>query len=338
MKYIKLSEKDRQTVGQMYEFHSKSQIRERCYGLLLSNEGYSMGLISDKMNRHYQSIRNWIISFEKEGVKGLFNKKGRGRKPKLTSKECKTVCAIIEKEPRRIGEHLTEIQKQTAKLLSHSTIRRLLKKAGYSWRRMRRSLKGKRDEKDFQEFKSRLENLKDLEDKGLIELYFCDESGFSTVPVVPYHWQKIGEQFTLPSSKSKRYNVLGFMKRDSSVQTYGFQGSIDSKCAIACMDDFCEQRLKRFNGKAPQAYVIIDNAPIHNSKAFIAKEEDWLQKGVIILRLPPYSPELNYIEILWRKIKYEWLPLDSYESYEILVKKVNYVIDNIGKNFIINFG
>jgi transposase len=28
--------------------------------------------------------------------------------------------------------------------------------------------------------------------------------------------------------------------------------------------------------------------------------------------LPPYSPELNRIEILWKKMKYEWLPFKSF--------------------------
>jgi len=88
---------------------------------------------------------------------------------------------------------LTEIKKQTGKLISKSTLKRILKKAGYSWRRLRRSLKGKRDEKEFQKFMSKLEGLKYMEDKELIELYFCDESGFSTIPVVPYARKKKGE-------------------------------------------------------------------------------------------------------------------------------------------------
>ena len=107
-----------------------------------------MGLVAKKLNRHYHSIRNWFISFEKEGFNGLFDKEGRGRKPKLNSQECEFACTIIEKEPRRIREHLTEIKKQTGKLISKSTLKRILKKAGYSWRRLRKSLKGKRDEKE----------------------------------------------------------------------------------------------------------------------------------------------------------------------------------------------
>jgi len=338
VKYIKLNEEVRQTVGQMYKLHTKSQIRERSYAILLSEVGCSMVMLAKKLSRSYYTIRNWLISFEKEGFLGLYDSKGRGRRSKLNSQECDSACTIIEKEPRRIDDHLTEIKKETGKLISKSTLKRILKKSGYSWKRIRKSLEGKRDEKEFRKFMSKLEGLKSMEDKKLIELYFCDESGFSTVPVVPYAWQKKGEQITLPSTESMRYNVLGFMKRNSSVQAYGFEGNINSNGAIACMDNFCDERLKRLGGKAPNAHVIIDNAPIHNSKAFRAKEKEWLKKGVIIERLPTYSPELNLIEILWRKIKYEWLPLDAYVDYQTLVKKVDNVIKNVGKKFVINFG
>ena len=50
-----------------------------------------------------------------------------------------------------------------------------------------------------------------------------------------------------------------------------------------------------------------------------------------------YSPELNLIEILWRKIKYEWLPLDAYQSYGHLKKWVLEIMGNVGEKFQITF-
>jgi transposase len=46
--------------------------------------------------------------------------------------------------------------------------------------------------------------------------------------------------------------------------------------------------------------------------------------------LPAYSPELNLIERLWWKIKYDWLPLSYYESFASLEKSVLAVLDRIG--------
>ncbi|WP_245395117.1 transposase [methane-oxidizing endosymbiont of Gigantopelta aegis] len=47
-----------------------------------------------------------------------------------------------------------------------------------------------------------------------------------------------------------------------------------------------------------------------------------------ILLFAPYSPELNRIEMLWRKIKYEWLPFKQMEPEELENE-----IDKIHKGF-----
>ena len=44
--------------------------------------------------------------------------------------------------------------------------------------------------------------------------------------------------------------------------------------------------------------------------------------------LPLYSPELNRIELLWHKMKYEWLPFKTFTSDELET-----AIDEIGRGF-----
>ncbi|HIP82463.1 MAG TPA: IS630 family transposase, partial [Desulfocapsa sulfexigens] len=53
--------------------------------------------------------------------------------------------------------------------------------------------------------------------------------------------------------------------------------------------------------------------------------------------IPPYSPELNKIEILWRKIKYEWLNFSAYNSFKPLKDSLNYILSNIGQEYQIIF-
>ncbi len=38
-------------------------------------------------------------------------------------------------------------------------------------------------------------------DKGEIDLYYFDASGFSLDPVIPYAWQKIGQQISIPAQR-----------------------------------------------------------------------------------------------------------------------------------------
>jgi transposase len=56
---------------------------------------------------------------------------------------------------------------------------------------------------------------------------------------------------------------------------------------------------------------------------------DWFRQGVGLHWLPPYSPELNLIEILWRKIKYEWLPPRAYLSFEHLKTELQTILRSV---------
>ena len=50
-----------------------------------------------------------------------------------------------------------------------------------------------------------------------------------------------------------------------------------------------------------------------------------------------YSPQLNLIEILWRFMKYEWIELNAYESWDSLVSYVEKVLRDFDSNYVINF-
>jgi transposase len=59
--------------------------------------------------------------------------------------------------------------------------------------------------------------------------------------------------------------------------------------------------------------------------------------GVIIKYLPPYAPELNLIEILWRFMKYYWLPFSAYASFQCLVEAIEEILTHFGTEYTIAF-
>ncbi|KAA6320647.1 hypothetical protein EZS27_029609, partial [termite gut metagenome] len=69
----------------------------------------------------------------------------------------------------------------------------------------------------------------------------------------------------------------------------------------------------------------------------MAKFEEWKEKGVLIFFLSACSPELNLIEILWRRIKYQWIPFDAYGCFENLKERLGYVLANFGGKYDIIF-
>ena len=69
--------------------------------------------------------------------------------------------------------------------LSVSTLRRALRQAGYSWKRMRRSLKAQRDPDAFLAAQQQLAALRQAEQRGELAVYYADEVRFSRQAPVP---------------------------------------------------------------------------------------------------------------------------------------------------------
>ena len=169
-----------------------------------------------------------------------------------------------------------------------------------------------------------------LEQQGFIKLYFADESGFNLTPCVPYGWQEIGEYIRMVPSKTQAINVFGLLTRDNEFEVYTTEQSVNSDLAIAFIDDFAKHLTQ-------PTVIVLDNAPIHHSRAFEEKIVEWEQQDLYIFFLPRYSPHLNLIETLWRKIKYEWLKPHHYINQETLTTALNDILTKIGDEFMINF-
>jgi transposase len=175
-----------------------------------------------------------------------------------------------------------------------------------------------------------LVDLQTLAAEGHIDLFYGDESGFSLVPVVPYGWQAAGHSLERPSQSSPRFNVLAWLNEAGHLVSFTSQVSINSEFVIRCVDEWVGS-LNR------PTVLVLDNAPMHRSKAFQACFARWQQAGLYVFFLPAYSPHLNKAECLWRKIKYEWLDTAAYASYESLTQAVKNILVEFGRKYHIHF-
>jgi transposase len=114
------------------------------------------------------------------------------------------------------------------------------------------------------------------------------------------------------------------------LHSYVSTQSITSEVVIACIDSFFPVVNKR-------TVIVVDQSSIHTSDAIHDKLEEWQQRNIEIFKLPTYSPQLNLIEILWRFIKYEWIEISAYRSWQSLVNYVEKVLREFGDNYVINF-
>ena len=162
-------------------------------------------------------------------------------------------------------------------------------------------------------------------------MWYFDASGFCLRPSIPYAWQLIGSVIEVPTSvHNRRLNVLGFLTRHNALVPYVIEGRIDTAVVIECFEQFSQQLNKR-------AYVFLDNASVQKSRAFIRHIPQWVKRGLIIKYLPPYSPELNLIEILWRFMKYYWVPFSAYMSLHALLQAIEDILQRFGTDYVIAF-
>ncbi len=166
---------------------------------------------------------------------------------------------------------------------------------------------------------------------GLIEVYFGDESGFWQNPVIARAWQFAGEEIRLLPEKGERLAVFGLLNLDCEGKFWTSEKSIKTEFVIECLEEWLADKNEK-----PRV-LVLDNARIHRSKKMQAKLAEWEERGFYIFNLPPYSPHLNIIEILWRKMKYEWLKPEDYLSFESLTTAIKEILSKLGTEYKINF-
>lgn len=331
MRYVhSLTNDQRELLEQTMKADTSFRARARAHSLLLSDQGATIKDIAKTYQVDRDTGSSWITKWEHQGAQSLHDKPRSGRPSKLTPDEQALAHQYIKEEPRAlkgVGERLAT---KTAKRLSLASLKRLAKKARLRWKRVRKSLKRLRDPEAFAQGKRELEALQQQEDTGKIDLYYFDESGFALDPTIPYAWQEPASVIELPAMKYGRINVLGFMNRHNDLHAYMFEQSIHTGVVIACFDAFCQMITKK-------TVVIMDNASIHTSEEFEHRIPSWKKQGLVIKYLPPYSPELNLIEILWRRIKYTWLPFSAYESLNALSEALEAILSHVGSEYQITF-
>ncbi len=82
--------------------------------------------------------------------------------------------------------------------------------------------------------------------------------------------------------------------------------------------------------------VVLDNATVH-VKAVKERGHIWQERGLFVWFLPTYSPHLNIAEMLWRRLKYEWLRPEDYADEDTLRLAVWTALKAVGNSLRINF-
>lgn len=135
------------------------------------------------------------------------------------------------------------------------------------------------------------------------KLVFIDESGFRTNLTRAYGWAPLGKKPTLIASKyGKHTTIVGAIAVDGVRATHVVEGRFDGPRFLAYLDEVLGPTLNDGD------IVVMDGPRLHR----VAGVTEILAKhGASAIYLPPYSPELNPIEMCWSVMKAwirQWTP------------------------------
>jgi len=175
-----------------------------------------------------------------------------------------------------------------------------------------------------------LGELEVLSEDRHIDLYYADEASVSLAPCVPYAWQFADEEASMPSEQGKGVNCFALLSRDNR--------AVIETTPEMMTGQFLFDQFERFSvGLKKLTVVVLDNAAVHRARIIKERLAVWQKRGLFLFYLPRYSPHLNIVETLWRKLKYEWLAAKDYETRETLCYAVRLALKAVGTSLRINF-
>lgn len=201
---------------------------------------------------------------------------------------------------------------------------------GARYKRIRKRPRGVPSPQLYEYKVEKLQELESQASEGRIRLYYADESHTCTEGYVPYGWQLQGEDVYVPSQRVARLNIFGMIDRDNRYNGFTTFEKMTADKVLSFLDDFS------FNLEM-DTFVVLDNASVHRNKKIKELRPIWEQRGLFLFFLPPYSPQLNIAETLWRILKGKWIRPQDYITSDMLFYTTNRALADIGKGLRINF-
>ena len=133
-----------------------------------------------------------------------------------------------------------------------------------------------------------------------------DESIFPIKPYITRGYFRKGSRPSIRYSQNPRQKVCAF----GALSEDGFTGMTTEKINQYSFKKF----IQKLYGKFGKIVLLLDNASWHHAKSIERYVKD---RDIILIFLPPYSPEINPIEQSWKQLK-KYLSLKVWETLKQL--------------------
>lgn len=170
----------------------------------------------------------------------------------------------------------------------------------------------------------------------MIELWFLDQSGFAPTLPTGFSWGRLGTRLVVPyeAPQGRRVNVVGALAPyapGGPRLVYKTRRKAEGRYDAAAHLAFVCWLAGRTADSPPAAaarpcVIVLDNYSVHHSQAVKAACPALTDANIHFWYLPPYSPELNAIEPVWRQVKYQDIPERSHRTDTALQTAVEHAL------------
>jgi transposase len=326
---IHLDDSTREELQAMRRKTLPPKVRDRIEMLTLAHAGWSAPTIAAHLGHCGQTVRDLLKDFLNRGTEALYPRR-TGPAPDIPRRD-----RVAEELRRSLAEVRTWTSGQLSEALAARGIdlgprqvRRHLKRIKAGYRRTAQTLKHKQDPAKAERAGKVLANLKAKAAEGLVVLYYLDECGFSPTLPVGYSWTLPGRRkfIRYEAPQRRRVNAL------AAYRPFGRKPRLDVFTAERTWNSYdLLGFLKALPwSKAPRV-VVLDNASFHTSRVIRAARKDLADRNIYLYFLPPYSPELNRIEPVFRQVKHQEIPQRSHTTRSGLRDAVEAGFNNYGR-------
>lgn len=317
---INLTNQQYQELKRKHRRERNKRKADKIKTILSLARGYSYEQIAEILLIDDDTIRNYQKEYEHEGIVELLTTNYQGGVSKLTFQE-------QERLTKHLKEHLYLDSKEVRKYIldkfkksySNSGVKKLLHNLGFTYKKPK-VIPGKANKKAQLEFLKKLAELKQAQ-KPEDKIFYMDGVHPQHNSFPTHGWIFKGQDKELKTNTGRtRININGLIEAKNHELTYRIDQTINANSTI--------KLFKTLETKYPRGTltVIADNARYYRAKIVT----EYLEGSRIkILFLPPYAPNLNLIERLWKFFKKKALANSYSESYEIFKKKCLDFLNNL---------
>src|SRR3989338_9092962 len=318
-----LTEEQVLTLRQAHRTIRDKKLADRIKAVLSLNQGFEYSQVARILLLDEITLRRYVKSFKEKGLDGLLELHYSGGKPRLSQVE-----ELELKNHLVADEHIYLTAKEVAGFVKHHYhikysvigMTKLLHRLGFVYKKPK-LVPAKADVVKQQEFLDEYFKLK-TEIEASDQIYFLDATHPQHNTRPSMGWILKGTDKLIKSNTGRdRLNLNGALNAKTLEVVIREDERINSISTINLLDQLLEKH------PTGRIYLIWDNARYYYSKAV----QHYLRgyPRLVPKFLPPYSPNLNLIERLWRLFHQKVTYNQYYGTFPKFKESVLNFFDNI---------